>query len=307
MSDAPELPFVSVIVPVYNDVDRIGHCLDALAAQTYPPSRYEIIVVDNGSTDGTPEMLHRSGVHALNERTVQSSYAARNVGLRAALGTVLAFTDSDCRPLPDWISCGVRALVEQEADLAGGAIRFVRSTSPNGAELYDSITNMQIARSIGERRVTKTANLFVTSNVVQAIGSFPSVRSGGDVLWTRRATDAGFRLVYAPAAEVKHPTRRLLELLGKQHRVGRGQPGIWASSGWSLAGRLRAMSRTLLPDLTPRMIRRQLQAAEICVSTMVLWRIWATGWMCRLSTLSGNLRALPQLWRSEVQKQRSSE
>lgn len=293
-STTAELPFVSVIVPVYNDVARIRDCLDVLTAQDYPDSRYEVVVVDNGSTDETLRILADFAVRRLAEPVVRSSYAARNVGLRAAVGSVLAFTDSDCRPGKDWLTQGVRALAG--ADLAGGAVRFTFSARPSGAELFDSISNMQMERNVAERGVAKTANLFVRSRVVAAVGEFPPVRSGGDVAWTRRATEAGFRLVYAPEAVVDHPARRLPELLAKQHRVGCGQPFVWASTGWSALGVMRAVARALVPGTSPQGVVAALRRGSIEAGPTTACRAWLALWACQFATLTGNVRGLPQWW-----------
>lgn len=295
-----EPPFVSVIVPVYNDAVRVRGCLDRLTNQDYPKGRYEVIVVDNGSTDETPQVLEAFRVTRLVETAARSSYVARNVGVRAAAGSVLAFTDSDCRPSRDWLTRGVDALAG--ADLAGGAVRFAFSARPSGAELFDSVSNMQVARNVAERGVAKTANLFVRAGVFEAVGGFPPVRSGGDVAWTRRATDSGFRLVYAPDAVVEHPARRLTELVRKQHRVGRGQPFLWASAGWSKLGVLRAMALAVVPDTTPWALLAQLRPGGAPVGRVMGLRVWSALWACRLATLTGNVRTLahrvlPRRWR----------
>src|SRR4051812_31173088 len=104
------LPLVSVIVPVFNDADRLSACLDALAEQDYPVELVQVIVVDNGSTDDVGDVLsQRAGVCVLHEPR-QGSYSARNAGIAAATGAVLAFTDSDCLPTSRWLSEAVRTL-----------------------------------------------------------------------------------------------------------------------------------------------------------------------------------------------------
>ena len=97
------IPFVSVIVPVYNDGQRIGKCIEALLIQTYPQAHFEIIIVDNGSNDNTRSVIEEHPVKLLVEDRIQSSYAARNKGIKNAKGEVIAFTDADCIPAPDWI------------------------------------------------------------------------------------------------------------------------------------------------------------------------------------------------------------
>jgi Glycosyl transferase family 2 len=295
-------PFVSVIVPVYNDAQRIATCVEALLSQTYPRERYEILIVDNGSTDATRSVVQRYDVTLLVEDRIQSSYAARNKGIQHARGTIIAFTDSDCTPVPTWIEAGVRALQDEHADLAGGNVRFVYSSRPTGAEIYDSLTNMQMEQNIRERSVAKTANLFVVTTAFDRIGMFPdNVRSGGDVIWTSRATAQGLRLVYTPQAEVAHPTRRLSALLRKQYRVGRGQRAMRATSRVGEPQRIaRAKSggadrkalvpKGLLPP-SPLALHRSLGRRHVTMSMVQFGRIWAAAWLAQLATTFG--RALP--------------
>jgi len=96
-------PFASVIVPVYNGSHTIDELLDSLVSQTYPRERYEIIVIDNNSQDGTPERVQHYPVQLLYEREEQNSYAARNRGIQAARGEAIVFTDAACVAHPDWL------------------------------------------------------------------------------------------------------------------------------------------------------------------------------------------------------------
>ena len=98
---------MSVIVPVHDGAETIGRCLDALCGLDYPEHAVEVVVVDNRSTDTTREIVASYPVRLVEERGVQSSYAARNRGVMASTGEVLAFTDADCIPDRGWL----RALV----------------------------------------------------------------------------------------------------------------------------------------------------------------------------------------------------
>ena len=112
-------PRVSVIVPVLDGASCIDRCLEALLAQTYPSHRVELIVVDNGSRDATPDRVRTHPVTLLVERSVRSPYAARNAGIQRASGEVIAFTDADCVPAKDWLERGVAAL---ERECGGGRV-----------------------------------------------------------------------------------------------------------------------------------------------------------------------------------------
>lgn len=286
-------PVVSVIIPVYNDASRLELCLDALAAQTFPRDRYEVIVVDNGSTDGTPDVAGRRPVTLLNENEVQSSYAARNRGIDNASGAVFAFTDSDCVPDPAWIEHGIHAMEGAPADLVGGRVRFAFSEHPTGAELFDSISNMQNEINIRERNVAKTANLFVRSEVFDDVGRFPGrVTSGGDVSWTGRATGAGHRLVYADDAVVTHPARKLRALMSKQYRVGTGQPAKLPAEHRTPDRVLRNALGGIRSTQSLGHIRSRLDERGEPVSGSALVRAWSAGLAVRVAMAAGNVSTL---------------
>ena len=92
--------FVSVIIPVYNDLKLLSTCLECLDRQTYPKTRFEVLVVDNGSDLPVQPIVSRYSNVKLEKESMPGSYAARNRGIAAARGEILAFTDADCRPSP---------------------------------------------------------------------------------------------------------------------------------------------------------------------------------------------------------------
>jgi hypothetical protein len=282
-------PAVSVVIPVLNDAAGIRRCVAALRRQSYPEKKFEIIVVDNGSTDDTGHVVSTLDVRILQETSRRSSYAARNAGLRESSGDVLAFTDADCTPSEEWIEMGVRALEKRHADLVGGHVQFELPSRPSGAEIWDSVTNMQIEQNVRERGVAKTANLFVRRTVFDAIGPFSSdLRSGGDVAWTGNATRNGFTLVFAPDARVSHPTRRLRQLVSKQFRVGSGQATIMRRAGDPTRRQLQSALRYIAPP-TPDLVTTQLKAKLATASPSQFTRVWMAAWLCRAATGLGAL------------------
>jgi lipopolysaccharide/colanic/teichoic acid biosynthesis glycosyltransferase len=99
-------PALSVVVPAYNAAETLGDCLAALAAQAYD-APYEVIVVDDGSTDATAAIARAAGVTVITTPRGRPA-AARNAGARAAQAPIVCFTDADCAPHPDWL-CEVSA------------------------------------------------------------------------------------------------------------------------------------------------------------------------------------------------------
>jgi glycosyltransferase involved in cell wall biosynthesis len=209
------LPFVSVILPVYNDEERLPICLQALEAQTYPADRYEVIVVDNASTRPVAPLLSEFP-HAIGEyETTAGSYAARNRGIAVAHGEVLAFTDADCIPDRRWIESGVETLRDQDSELAGGPIEVfpAKEPRPNPVELYEMLCAFTAEDNVSAG-FTSTANLFTKRAVMDEIGTFDaSLKSWGDVLWTSRAVTAGYKISFSSGASVRHPARRSLKAL----------------------------------------------------------------------------------------------
>lgn len=211
------LPLVSIIVPVYNGEQRLPTLLSALHAQTYP--NLEILIVDNNSTDKTSEIIKADPSVRYIWEGIQGCCAARNAAMPLAQGEIFAFTDDDCIPDPEWVSEGVRSLTNSDYHLAGGAIQFFFSKEPGFSEWIDASLFLNQPRYV-ETKFAVTANLFIRRQVFEQIGSFNgTVVSGGDVEFCRRACAHGFRITYAEAARISHPTRTTLKSL--QHKAWR--------------------------------------------------------------------------------------
>ena len=246
MSDR-QSPFVSVIIPVYNDGKRLRLCLQALKQQTYARDCYEVIVIDNGSdtAENIELIVCSEGAIALYEE-MPGSYAARNKGLTVAKGEAIAFTDADCLPAPDWIEKGVTRLQQTEnCGLVGGEIEiFWRDRNrPSTVELYESILAFRQQDCIEKHHYSVTANLFTWKRVIERVGVFNSrLKSNGDIEWGNRVYAQGYRQVYAKDVLVKHPALYSFQQLRKKvirYAGGaydrRHQPEHnWSVSSWLL-------------------------------------------------------------------------
>lgn len=195
---------VSVIIPVYNGAEVIGECLEAVLRQELPRDAYEVLVVDNGSTDQTQAVVRRYPVRLATE-AVRSSYAARNTGVRLARGAVLAFTDADCRPSPQWLRAALTALGGRKGRVAGRIEHEVRDPF-NPWEQYDVLFFLHQESYVVEGWAA-TANLVVNRAVFERVGPLP-IDEPGDREWGIRASALSIPLWYSPEACVRHVTRK---------------------------------------------------------------------------------------------------
>jgi glycosyltransferase involved in cell wall biosynthesis len=222
-------PFVTVIIPVFNDFDRLRLCLEALTQQTYPKASYEVIIVDNGS-DESPQKLSSDlqdfELKFLIENKV-GSYAARNLGIQHSRGDILAFTDSDCIPKESWIEKGVKRLIgiEKCGVVAGKvSIFYQKEDCLNTIELYEKVSAFPQERYVKKAKFGVTANLFTFKDVFQKVGFYnEDLVSAGDKEWGARVHEAGYVIAYAEEAIVLHPARNSIKSIeNKSLRVAYG-------------------------------------------------------------------------------------
>ena len=232
-----EKPLVSIITPVFNAEDTVTSFLEAVLQQNYPRNHYEIIVVDNGSTDQTRQKVKafRNEVTLLQRTDLQNPYAARNKGLSHANGEIIALLDVNCIPVSGWLQSGVKRIQSSDIDLVGGQISFTYSKEETLGEWYDSLLFVDMEDLIQRGQSCAGGNLFFKRKVLEEVGPFPeNQRSGMDLYWTKKASKNGFSLVYDAEAQVHYPARKLRPLLKKVFRVGTGQPKVWLENDMHL-------------------------------------------------------------------------
>lgn len=220
--------FVTVIIPSYNDSDRLQRCLNRVCRQTYSQNSYEVIVVDNGSDEDIRPTVEKYDAVKLLHEYRSGSYLARNLGIKHAKGDILAFTDSDCIPASNWIEKGVAQLINtDDCGIIGGRVNLFYKNRPNptAVEIYDSITFFQQQIYIEKAHFSVTANLFTFKYVFEKVGLFNAkLASGGDIEWCRRVYASGFELHYADDATVEHPARHSFsQMVKKVIRVTKGR------------------------------------------------------------------------------------
>ena len=215
---------VSILIPTYRDWPRLLLCLDALAQQSLPREAFEIIVIDNDANHQPPPLP--AGVRCLHAPQGYS-YAARNAGAASATGELLAFTDADCLPDPDWLAEGLASFAAQpDLALLAGRIE-VFAAQENAVSRYENLFEFQQAEWVRLWRFGVTANLMVRRPAFDGAGGFnAAMKSGGDSDFCRRCQALGLAIGYAESALVRHPSRETLgALLTKNRRVAAGYFG----------------------------------------------------------------------------------
>jgi GT2 family glycosyltransferase len=224
-------PHVSVVVCAYNAADTIDNCLSSLAALTYPS--FEVIVVNDGSADATASIARRhAGLHR-GVRVIDAPKgglsSARNVGLAAASGDIVAYTDADVRVDPDWLCYLVQPMLTSDVAGAGG---------PNVVPRDDPWVAQCVARAPGgpthvmlDDRIAEHVpgcNMAFRRDALLSIDGFNPVylRAGDDVDICWRLQAKGLRIAFAPSALVWHHRRASVKGFWRQ-QVGYGEGETW--------------------------------------------------------------------------------
>lgn len=220
------LPNVSVVVPVFEDQLGINACLTGLALQDYPAHLIEVIIVDNLSSPQIeiPATFSQWVRLVVCERP--GSYAARNMGLAAAKGSIIALTDADCVPSANWLAAGIASFAEHETDcIIGGEVQLVRSHQPTAVEEYQCIIGFMQSRNISELGFGATANMFFPRRLATQVGPFAEdLLSGGDRDWCWRAASAGFPIHYCKDSIVRtNPRTSLSSAIRQARRIAGGR------------------------------------------------------------------------------------
>ena len=234
-----DAPAVSVVVPTRGRVGYLQVTLHSLESQD-PAAPYELLVVDDGSTDGTRELLGRRGAPSLRLDPSRGLNAARNAGVKATRGKLVAFVDDDVEVPSGWL----HALMEgaernPEAEAFGGPIRArFEGPAPRGCGREDPpLTTLDLGPEDRACEVVWGANMLVRRSAFDRIGGFDEqIEGGGDEeQWLERLRAAGGRVVYLAAAGLDHrragDDARLRSLVRGAFTRGRGLRAFDARRG----------------------------------------------------------------------------
>jgi lipopolysaccharide/colanic/teichoic acid biosynthesis glycosyltransferase/glycosyltransferase involved in cell wall biosynthesis len=283
--------YLSIIVPAHNAEQTMARCLKALACQTIPQAAYEVIVVDDGSTDRTAEIACQYGAR-LAQRPNAGPAAARNRGAEVARGEILLFTDADCAPAPDWIERMTEPFRDSEIAGTKGVYRtrqnelvarfvqleyedkYARMRHQDRIDFVDSY-------SAAYRRETFLANggfdpLFPTASVEDQEFSFRLARKG-------------YRLVFVPQAAVYH----LHDTTLRQYWQRKFGIGYWKA----LLLRWHP-DRAIRDSHTPQILKAQIGLIALFGLSLLLAPFWVLAkWFALSVTIAFAITVAPFLYR----------
>jgi glycosyltransferase involved in cell wall biosynthesis len=255
MNAADPSPDVSVVICSHNGERMLPSALAHVYSQSLSPERFEVIVVDDGSTDGTAEVAAAHGARVLRLTPNCGLAGARNAGVSAARGVIIAFTDDDCEPERDWLAALVASFSDPATDGVGGQVRSASSDgfvlryvaarcplAPLGADLLASANRRYrlwlYLRSVicsgapllvGESLYSVVgANMAFRRKVILELGGFDEAFVFGseeeELCRRAHARDGGARLLYEPAAVVRHRFEpSLRDTLRRARSYGKGK------------------------------------------------------------------------------------
>lgn len=199
MTPFSNVAFVSIVLPAFNEERFIETTLKSLLELDYPREKYEIIVVDNGSSDSTVEIAEKYADQVFVYPKVRVG-AVRNYGVKHAKGEVIAFLDSDCVPAHDWLKSSIQYMEDNNCDAVGGVYllrsnpAWVESSWIVSPDLRDRPTNILIGGSI-----------IIKKQVFDAISGFDeSVNAGEDSALARSLVAGGYKVHFAKSCAVIH-------------------------------------------------------------------------------------------------------
>jgi glycosyltransferase involved in cell wall biosynthesis len=260
---------VSVVVPTFKRPMLLNRCLEALLAQDFAPLDYEVIIVDDAASDQTRCQVEQyakraeMGGHTIRYFAVIDSHgpaSARNIGLYAAYGEIIAFTDDDCIPSPGWLKAGVKDLADNIVAVAG---RIIVPLPPAPTDYEYNASHLAQSEFV-------TANCFFRRYALIMIGGFDerftaAWREDSDLIFTLQEHDA--RCIAAPDAVVIHPVRS-------------------AQWGVSIHQQRKSMFNALLYKKHPVLYRQKVQAAPpwhyyaiVCALLAVLTGAISESWL----------------------------
>lgn len=264
---------ISIVIPVYNGAKTIASCLEALFNQTVPRSKYEVIVVDDGSTDETRHIIRAYDVRLLVQSN-KGPAAARNLGVKRAKGEIILFTDADCAPSRDWIERMIAPFANREIVGVKGVYKtrqkelVARFVQIEYEDKYDKMRKDKYIDFVDTYSAGYRKTVLVENGGFDP--AFPKA-SGEDVEFSYRLAQKGYKMVFAPQAVVyHHHVDSIGEYLRRKYYIGY----------WRVMMYRKHPQKIVADSHTPQTLKLQVSLLPFLITTFVgaiLWRGFLKG------------------------------
>jgi glycosyltransferase involved in cell wall biosynthesis len=266
---------VSVVVPAYNAEKTINTCLTALVGQTYPHGLREIIVVDDGSTDSTADIVGRYPVRLIRQSN-KGPASARNAGANTSTGEIIMFTDSDCAPEPDWIEQMLKPFANPAVCAVKGAYKSnqpqltARFSQVEFEERFELLKRAESIDMVDTYSAAFRREVFVGAGGFDE--SFPSANNE-DTDLSYKLSLAGKKMAFNPDAIVYH--------MGHPACVERYLKVKFWRGYWRMVVYERYPKKMVKDTYTPQSLKAQVALvygaiAVLAAGVFIPWFLWLT-------------------------------
>lgn len=259
---------ISVIIPAYNAEKTVDQCLNALKEQSYPDDLYEVIVVDDGSTDKTGEIAQGYKVRYIRQEN-QGPASARNKGAHEAKGETVLFTDSDCVPDKNWIGEMVRPFDDPEVVAVKGAYRTLQKSIVARFAQIEFEERYEMLKKVNSIDMVDTYSAGFRRDIFLKMGgfdiSFPTANNE-DTEFSYRMSKLGFKMVFNPEARIYHLNHP--DSIRKYARLK-----FWRGY-WRMVVYKRFPGKMVKDTYTPQTLKFQILFLYLSLITLLILAVW---------------------------------
>lgn len=267
-------PAYAVIIPHYNDVERLLRCLEALMPQV--DARTEVVVVDNASPVSLDPVQEAFPSVRILIQPEKGAGLARNLGVQHTTAPWLLFIDADCVPARDWLAVGQR--IARDGCVIGGRVDVFHETPPprSGAEAFEMVFAFKMQAYLERDAFLGAGNLVTSRAIFEDTGGFRAAVSE-DKDWSQRAARRGYKLAFDNDFSVSHPSRRDWPALRHKWRRLTSEAFLLLEQGtrerifW--AAKALAMPMSVLAHSVPILRHDGLTRAEKAAALGILCRL----------------------------------
>ena len=202
-------PLVSIVVPFHDSERTLAACIESLRAQEHVGGDYEILLIDNNSSDASARIARRYPEAILLEESKPGAYAARNAGLRRARAPILAFTDADCTADPNWLRSILVGMSSPSVGVLLGHCRYPANASRwlKWLAAYENAkTEYVLDRGVAAHYFAYCNNMAVRASVFDQLGPFEEwARAADSELVHRLASQQPeLKIAFRPTMRIEH-------------------------------------------------------------------------------------------------------